>query len=137
MVKEQASVSPPMGGTSAFVQQRVPVTPEAMFTVRQAMDAVISPNGRYAAFVVAEWLRDQAKQRRRIWRADISTGESQPLTKGLASDTSPAWSPDSTSLAFASKGSDPTSKAQLSVIAAQGVEARHICHVPSGISNLA
>src|SRR6266849_5181755 len=133
MVKEQASVLPSTGDVSTLVQQQVPVTPETLFNVRQALDAVISPDGQYAAFVVAEWLRDQAKQHRRIWRADISTGESQPLTKGLTSDTSPAWSPDSTSLAFASKGSDPTSKAQLPVIGAQGVEARHICHVPSGI----
>jgi dipeptidyl aminopeptidase/acylaminoacyl peptidase len=136
IVKEQISVFSPTGGISTLAQQKMPVTPETMFTVRQAMNAVSSPDGQYAAFVVVEWLPDHEKQRRRIWCSDISKGESRPLTKGTVSDTSPAWSPDSTALAFASKGSDPGSKLQVYVIAAQGGEARQVCHMPNGVSDI-
>jgi len=125
-----------MGDVSAHVQQRVAVTPETLFTVRQATDAVIAPDGQLAAFVVAEWPTAQVKQRWRIWCADIESGESYPLTKGLTSDFSPTWSPDSITLAFASRGSDPTSKPQVYVIAAHGGEARQLCHVPNGVSDI-
>lgn len=108
-----------------------------MFTVRQAMDAVISPDGQRAAFVVTEWLNDQPKQRRRIWCADIAGGDAQPFTKGSVSDTSPAWSPDSKYLAFVSKGSDRTAKPQLYVMEAQGGEARQVCDMPNGVSDVA
>ncbi len=137
MLQEQASVPVLTGGVSALAQQQMPVTLETLFTVRQALDAVISPDGKLAAFVVAEWLPDQEKQRRRIWCADISKGEYRSLTKGTASDISPVWSPDSAFLAFASQGRDPDSKMQLYVIAGQGGEARQICRMPNGVSDLA
>ena len=105
--------------------------------VRQAMDAAISPDGQRAAFVVTEWLNDQSKQRKRIWCADIAGGDAQPFTKGSISDISPAWSPDSKYLAFVSRGSDRAAKPQLYVIAAQGGEARLVCEMPNGATDVA
>ena len=38
----------------------------------------------------------------RLWRVDVATGEAVRLTSGIASDASPAWSPDGAKIAFVS-----------------------------------
>src|SRR5262249_44476129 len=45
--------------------------------------------------------------------------------------------PDSATLAFVSRGSDAASPAQLSLIPAQGGEARQVCQMPHGVSDIA
>lgn len=117
--------------------QRIAVTPETFFSMRQAADAVISPDGCYAAFVISEWLPDQQKQRRRIWLAATSGDEPLPLTRGVSADTSPAWSPDSRSLAFVSKGEDRGAKPQLYVQAVDDTRPRQVCTMPNGVSDVA
>lgn len=136
-MEEQISVLSTAEGVSADVKPRVSVMPETMFTVRQAQDAVISPDGKRAVFVVSEWLNDQQKQRRRIWCADIARGDARPLTKGVVADISPAWSPDSQYLAFVSSGNDRTARPQLYVMAVQGGEPRQVCDMPNGATDVA
>jgi hypothetical protein len=56
------------------------ITPETYFTVRNASEAVISPDGRYVAFLVGEWAQNETKQRTRLWLAPTDGGEAYPLT---------------------------------------------------------
>ena len=51
----------------------------------------VSPDGRYAAFV----------QEGRIYRVDLETGETTPLTEPFPYLKPPVWSPDGASIAFA------------------------------------
>ena len=80
---------------------RVPVKPGTnLKDIRQATDAVISPDGKWAAFVVWEWVPDKPKQRGRIWIIETAGGEARPFTSGPKADTCPRWSPDSRQIVF-------------------------------------
>jgi dipeptidyl aminopeptidase/acylaminoacyl peptidase len=118
---------------------RVPVTPETLTSLRTPMDASASPNGRYVAFVVWEYVGDEQKQRGRIWIARTDECQPRPLTKGPIADTCPRWSPDSQQLAFISreKGEDGKGKSQIYVITAPSDEGKLLCTIPNGVSNLA
>jgi dipeptidyl aminopeptidase/acylaminoacyl peptidase len=111
------------------------VTLDTLFSIRNTTDAVISPDGKYAAFVVWEWVHDQPRQRGRIWCVATTGGEPYPLTTGAYADTSPAWSPDSQHLAFASK-SEARGDAQLFVITVHDGEARQVCTMPNGVNDI-
>ena len=105
--------------------------------IRLAIDANISPDGKCVAFVVWEWVADRPKQCARVWT--VNTGgksEAQPFTKGLRADTCPRWSPDSQQLAFISRGEGEKDRPQLHVIPAGGGEARQVCNIPNGVSDL-
>ncbi|HZR39902.1 MAG TPA: S9 family peptidase [Ktedonobacteraceae bacterium] len=113
----------------------VPVTLDTLFSIRNVTDAVISPDGKRVAFVVWEWINDSPKQRPRIWCVETEGGEPKPLTRGSYADISPAWSPDSQQIAFASKGEED-GKPQLFVISVQRGYARQICTMPNGVSDV-
>ncbi len=58
----------------------------------------------------------------RIWLFDVAAGKAEPLTTGAASESSPAWSPDGTRIAFVSDRSpdpDRTDDANIFVIEAK------------------
>ncbi|MFL5665311.1 MAG: alpha/beta fold hydrolase [Ktedonobacteraceae bacterium] len=117
---------------------RVPVKPGTnLKDIRQATDAVISPDGKWAAFVVWEWVPDKPKQRGRIWIVETAGGEARPFTSGPKADTCPRWSPDSQHLAFISRGEGEKDKPQLHVLPVQGGTARQVCKMPNGVSDLA
>lgn len=119
-------------------QARAPITPGLGLSVRWATDAMISPDGQRVAFVLWEFVADQPKERTRIWTVETSgKGEAQPLTKGPKEDLFPSWAPDSASLAFASAGAGEKDKPQLYVIPAQGGEAKQVCTMPNGVSDVA
>lgn len=129
---------------------RVPVTLERLLEIRFPTDITISPDGKRVAFVVWEMAPGEQKPRGRIWIADTSgSGEARPLTQGKhgEGDTSPAWSPDSKQLAFVSqqgesgdkeqdKNKAKQQKPQPHLISVEGGEARQLCKMPNGASDL-
>src|SRR6266852_9561648 len=105
--------------------------------IRTATDANISPDGKRVAFVVWEWVPDRPKQRARIWTVNTDGGEeAQPYTKGPRADTCPRWSPDSQQLAFISRSEGEKDRPQLYVIPPNGGEAKQVCTMPNGVSDL-
>ncbi|HEX9057776.1 MAG TPA: S9 family peptidase [Ktedonobacterales bacterium] len=116
--------------------QRIPVTVEDMFRLRLPSDPQLAPDGRSIAFVLAEWVADQPKQRQRIWMADANGG-ARPFTNGPRMDVSPRWSPDGRALAFISERDGDDAKPQLYVMDAAGGAARRVCKVPNGVADLA
>jgi dipeptidyl aminopeptidase/acylaminoacyl peptidase len=134
VLDKQATAISTVRDEIAIASQRNVATPETFTTIRQVTDAVISPDGARAAFVVGEWVDEQEKQRKRIWRADLASGEVLPYTSGPIADTSPAWSPDGTLLAFISRSDKSENKPQLYVIPAEGKEPRQLCTMPNGVS---
>ncbi len=64
---------------------RVPVTTKTnLKDIRIATDATISPDGKRAAFVVAEWVPEMPRQRARIWAIKTDgSSEAGALAKGM------------------------------------------------------
>ncbi len=127
--------------SEAATTNRVFATPETnLKDTRTASDAVISPDGQKAAFVVSEWLPEQAKARSRIWIADVGTegGNARPFSHGKRGDSNPCWSPDGTQLAFVAKEEGEQGKPQLYVLSAsdESAEARKICAMPNGVKDI-
>ena len=79
-------------------------TPRDVFSLAQASDVQISPDGKRIAYVrqTGDILIDA--DRREIWLVDIASGAQRPL--GVAGSSRPRWSPDGTRIAFAGKGED-------------------------------
>ena len=123
--------------TEATNTSRVPVTPEAIVDLRYPADANLSPDGQRVAFVVEERIADQPKRTGRIWIVDTAGSEAQPITRSKREESCPRWSPDSKQLAFISKGESEKDKPQLHLISAEGGEAKQVCTMPNGVSDLA
>jgi dipeptidyl aminopeptidase/acylaminoacyl peptidase len=128
--------------TRTKVPPQKPITAETPFTVRTATDAVISPDGKWAAFIVREWLPNRSKQRGRLWIANIASGESRPLTNGPDNESAPCWSPDSRWLAYSSKALKGSEQAvpetpQLFLISPQGGKPERVCTMPNEVSEIA
>ncbi len=79
-------------------------TPRDVFSLAQASDVQISPDGKRIAYVrqTGDILIDA--DRREIWLVDIASGAQRPL--GVGGSSRPRWSPDGTRIAFAAKGED-------------------------------
>lgn len=118
---------------------RVPITSERLKDIRFVGDMSLSPDGRRVAFELREYPPGQTKGRTRIWTVDVEPAGGQPqlLTHGKKDDVSPRWSPDGTQLAFISTGEGEKEKPQLHLVAATGGEARQLCSMPNGVSELA
>jgi len=124
-------------GTSQV--NRLPVKPGALLDMRVPDDVQISPDGQHIVFVVWQRIGDDATRTGRIWIVDTAGGEPHPLTKGGGTESCPRWSPDGKQIAFVltPKGEDKKSKPQLHLIASQGSEAKQVCTMPNGVSDLA
>ncbi len=119
--------------------ERHPVTPGAIYDIRQPMDVQLAPDGRLAAFSLHEWIGGRPKRRARIWTVDTASGEARPLTTGTGNDTTPRWSPDGRRLAFVStrETNADQEKGQLYVISAAGGQAQQVCEMSNGVNDLA
>ena len=108
-------------------------TIDQLVSLRRAASPAISPDGRLVAYTVraADW--DDNSYHTEIWLADAATGETRQLTNNLKkSSTSPAWAPDSRTLAFAS---DREEKRQIYLIDVRGGEARRLTNLEDGVGS--
>jgi dipeptidyl aminopeptidase/acylaminoacyl peptidase len=94
---------------------------------------VISPDGRWVAYVVAPVGRETERRICAIWLAAVD-GSSPPgkLTAGTAADSAPRWAPDSASVFFLS---DRTGSLQLHRIRLGGGEAEVLTDYRGEISS--
>ena len=77
--------------------QRTPFKPGTMLSLRTPLDAQISPDGRYVAFLVNEYVPERPKARPRLWLAPVDGGEAHPVALATGDDrgedSCPRWSP--------------------------------------------
>ena len=82
-----------------------PITPEDAFRLNALQDALFSPDGRFIVYGVFETSVEKEKDFTNLWLIETDSGKCIQLTYGDAKNYSPAWSPDSRSIAFVSNRS--------------------------------
>ena len=108
--------------------------PEDIVGMKGLSGSVISPDGKWAAFVRAVPVLETEKSEYRghIWLVSTDGGEPFQLTNGPNGDSNPQWAPDSMQLAFVSRRGDKT---QIWIIPITGGEAKQLTHTKNGASN--
>lgn len=102
-----------------------------LWRIPHAYDARRSPYGESVAYVVRTPDRGTDGYVRRIWLADVASGESRTFTAGPYDDA-PRWSPDGSALAFVSTRDGGTP--QLWLIPTGGGEPRRLTELPYGVA---
>ncbi len=109
--------------------------PEDIVGMKGVSGSVISPDGKWAAFIRTVPILEVEKSEHRghIWLVSTDGGEPFQLTNGPNGDSNPQWAPDSTRLAFVSKREDD--RTQIWIIPIGGGEAKQLTHTKNGASN--
>ena len=106
-----------------------PITLDDYVAIKNVSAPALSPDGRYAAYVIREVHVDDDRRKASVWRVPITGGTPERLTQG-DSASSPAYSPDGRYLAFLS---DRTDKTQVWALPTSGGEAFRITDVKQGV----
>ena len=109
-------------------------TPEQMIGLDAVSSPVISPDGKYVAYEVRTTLMDgeQSEFRTQVWVAATDGSMNRQFTRGEASASSPAFSPDGKYLTFVSRRGE---KPQVYRMYLDGGEAEAITHADEGVSS--
>lgn len=120
--------------SAAFAQTQRPLTHEVMWSFQRVGVPVPSPDGTWVVFSVGEVGYDPQKDVTDLWIVP-GDGSSAPrrLTATKGGESGPAWSPDSTRLAFSAKRDDDD-VAQVYVLDARGGEAQRVTAAPTAAS---
>jgi dipeptidyl aminopeptidase/acylaminoacyl peptidase len=113
--------------------QAVP-TAEQILSLKRVGSPEISPDGRTVAYTVRQGNWDENAYETQIWLADALTGATRQLTSSKKSSNAPAWSPEGSTLAFAS---DRTDKRQIYLINPRGGEAQPLTSLEEGVNTFA
>ena len=105
-----------------------------LWAVRRVGAPALSKDGARAAFTVTAYEGDELKANADLYVVDVASGAPRRVTTNKASDTSPAFSPDGSRLAFLSKR-EGDAAAQLYVLPLDGGEAERVTELPTAVSN--
>jgi dipeptidyl aminopeptidase/acylaminoacyl peptidase len=115
---------------------RKPITHETLWMMKRVGAPLVSPNGQWVVYSVTEPSYEKDKSVSDLWL--VAADGQKPahrLTNTKATEADVAWSPDSSSIAFATKreGDDA---AQIYVLnLAEGGEARRLTNISTGAAN--
>jgi dipeptidyl aminopeptidase/acylaminoacyl peptidase len=119
----------------ASAQTKQPLTHELLWSFQRVGAPVPSPDGKWVVFPVTEPSYDPQKDVSDLWIVP-GDGSAAPrrLTSTRGGESGPAWSADSTSLAFAARRDDDE-VAQIYVLdVARGGDAQRITNAPTAAS---
>src|SRR5881394_2073653 len=118
--------------SSPGADHKEPITHEALWLMKQVGAPAPSPDGRWVIVPVTEPAYDEKDEVSDLWMVP-GDGSAPPrrLTTAKGKESSPAWSPDGTRVAFSAKR-EGDEVAQLYLLALAGGEARRITELTLG-----
>ncbi len=111
-----------------------PLSFEDLFGMKRLSDLQVSPDGRWAAVVQAEFDIDANKSTTDIWLVSLTKGERRRLTTSPARDWHPRWIAGGKELVFLSTRSGDS---QIWKIPLDGGEAVQVTNLYSGVDSFA
>ena len=120
---------------SAFAQGKQTLTHEVLWSFQRVGAPVPSPDGKWVVFSVNDVNYDPTKEVNDLWIV-AADGKSEPrrLTSNKSGESGPAWSADSTRLAFAAKRDDDEVGQIYVLDVVRGGEAQRITNAPTAAS---
>ncbi len=110
---------------------RCSVTHEALWRLKQVGSPTPSPDGRWVVVAVGEPAYDEMDEVSDLWLvAGDSSAPPKRLTTAKGTESSPAWNPDSTRIAFSAKR-DGDEVSQIYLLDLSGGEARRLTQSPA------
>src|ERR1041385_1174120 len=109
-------------------------TIDQMLSLRRVSSPNVSPDGRFVAYAVRDTDLVGNAFVTRVWLADVASGRTRQLTFGPKSNSSPAWSPDGSKLAFLSERAE---KRQVWMLDMRGGEAEKVTANDEGVTAFA
>jgi len=88
--------------TQLLFGQKKPFTLESQFELEYPNDAVISPNGKFAAYTVRKAEIEKARWNTQLYLLDVESKTTKQLTNNLSSISNPKWMNESKSILFLS-----------------------------------
>ena len=111
-----------------------PLTVDDIWAVVRVGKPVVSPDGRSVVYPRTTWEAEKNRNLTDLWLQPVAGGPGRRLTSHEAGESSPAFSPDGTRLAFVSKR-DADKEAQLYVLRLDGGEAERWTELPMGVQS--
>jgi dipeptidyl aminopeptidase/acylaminoacyl peptidase len=87
-----------------------PWTSDDILALKTVSDPQVSPDGKWAAYVVSDLNDDKSDYQTDLWLVSVDGGEPRRLTTANAADESPRWSADGRLIAFLSERPRPGAK---------------------------
>ncbi|MCB9963217.1 MAG: S9 family peptidase [Hyphomonas sp.] len=116
-------------------QEQRPITVDDLLAIRTVSSVDLSPDGKWAAYVVNRNDMDKDKSLSQIWMVSADGKTALPLTGDTYSASDPQWSPDGSQLAFLATRDDLDEDAtsQVWTLDMRGGEARAYTDVTQGV----
>ena len=115
------------------------ITAEDLWRVQRPASPSLSPDGTQACVALTKYDMDENKGSTSLWLLSTFGGQPRELTRCGEKDGQPQWSPDGKSIAFVAKrgeGKGADEEPQLYVIPPDGVEARRVSTLATGVSGI-
>ena len=118
---------------AAQANESKPLDADTLWQLKRLSTPAISPDGSQVVLAVTRYEMKDDKAITNLWLVATDGSGARQLTTHSGSDSSPAWSPDGSHIAFISKRGDDE-QSQVYVIPTGGGEARVLTSVPTGAS---
>lgn len=117
---------------AALAADRQPLTHESMWLMKRVGAPAVSPDGKWVVFSLTEPSYNEKEQTADLWLLP-SDGSARPrrLTSTKASESDPAWAPDSRRIAFSAKR-EGDEQNQIYILDLTGGEAQRVTNVSTG-----